>query len=318
MEPENTGLEMAKAFAEGAGKESASNLAEFLSGLFPFWGVTKKAVDVYIQNIEQSNLPSETKMMAIANVKKTFRERKNQAAIIDVAYTALEDRKTIDSDSLKNIDNELIDRLIDSGKFVSDEELQLLCGNVLAGEFENPGSTPKNIVRILSELSKQNANIFSNLCSLQADICLDTGCEVECIGADLMIFQIEAPYLKEMNINFRNIQELEHLGLISFNNTGSYQRTVPSANFPQIHIVSANHVMTVHTKKNTFPCGYILLTSAGKSIARFVQQQYNPQHIQAIRAYFDHFDIETSPTPGIHIIESTKKGMNTEYRYQRI
>lgn len=302
LESENPGMEMAKAFAEGAGKQSASNVSEFLGGLFPFWGMKKKAVDVYVREIEQSNMSPEAKMMAIANTKKTFREFRNQAAIVDVAYTALGDGQNIDADSLKNADSELISRLIDAGKFVSDEELQLLWGNVLAGELEHPGTTPKNVVRILSEISKEYATVFASLCSLRVDILADTGNDIEYCGQDLMVF-LTNNYLKEMNINLNIIRELEQLGLINFVDIGHYSRTITNKDYPYVHIVCNDHVITAINTKDKFPTGQIILTKAGQCISRFAPACYNQQHMEGIKDYLEkEANMKFSPTPGIHII----------------
>lgn len=303
LEPENPGLEMAKAFAEGAGKESVSNISEFLGGLFPFWGMKKKAIDVYVREIEQSDLPPEAKMMAIANAKNTYRELKNQNAIIDVAYSALGEGENIDTDSLKNADSELISRLIDSSKFVSDEELQLLWGNVLAGELEHPGTTPKNVVRILSELSKEYAAAFSALCSLRVEILADTGTDIDYFGWDVMIFQF-SNYLKKINISFDVMHELEQLGLINFVDIGHYNRTIPQEHYPYVHIVCDGHVMTAINTKDKFPIGQIILTKAGQCISRFAPASYNQEHMDGIKYILEHeHNIKFSPTPGIRITE---------------
>lgn len=68
--PDEYGLEVAKAAAEAAGKESVNKLSAVIDSIFPFWGLKKKAVDAYIMEIESSNLPPEAKMMAIASAKK--------------------------------------------------------------------------------------------------------------------------------------------------------------------------------------------------------------------------------------------------------
>lgn len=312
LEPENPGMEMAKAFAEGAGKQSASNISEFLGGLFPFWGMKKKAVDVYVREIEQSNMSPEAKMMAIANTKKTFREFRNQAAIIDITCTTLGDGKIIDTDSLKNADSELINRLIDSSKFVSDEELQLLWGNVLAGELEHPGTTPKNVVRILSELSKEYATIFATLCSLRVRIIADTGKSIHDFGQEMMAF-ITSSYLQEMNINLDVILELEQLGLISFSNIGHYSRSIPQDQFPYIHIVYDNHVMTAFNTISNFPTGHIMLTKVGRCISRFAPAHYNQQHMDGIKYYLENNQkLKFSLTPGIRIIEKYEEGYKIE------
>ncbi len=317
MEPENPGLEIAKAMAGEMGKESVNKFANIIRGLFPFWGLKRTAVDTYIREIEKSNMSPEAKMFAIANTKKTYREIKNQSAIIDIACSAISNNSGAGGDKLPDSDNELILRLIDSGKFVSDEELQLLWGNVLAGEFERPGSTPKNIVRILSELSKENADTFSKLCSLRVDILLDTGNDIENGGFALMV-NVPSLYLDKMGIRTNTCQELQNLGLINFATIGNYYMPINSAAFPYVHIVSGCDVITVHNNGKDFPNGNIALTNVGSYIARFVPRQHNSHHTDEIIHLFGKNAIELSQTPGIRIIEATEAGIGMEYSFERL
>lgn len=317
MGPENPGLEIIKAAAGAAGKESVNKIAQFISTIFPFWGLKKRSIDVFVHDIEQSNLSPENKMIAIANTKKIYKEIKNQTAIIDTALAAVGGIENIRPDNLQKIDYELVSRLIDAGKFVSDEELQLLWGNVLAGEFEEPGSTPKNIVRILSELSKDMAIIFSNLCSLQVNIFLDTGNQIKNIGSDFIIGDLNASYLSELNIQYENLRDLDHLGLISLSDIGDFPRTIPHANFPYVHLVSGTHVITVKTKEDKFLCGRIIPTVAGRSISRFIPKQYNQKHMDSVQEYLKQSGMDISPTPGIYIVEADEKEAGMEYSWEK-
>lgn len=318
MEPENPGLEMVKAFGEGAGKESAGKFAEFIGGLVPFWGTKKKAVDVYVREIEQSNLSPEAKMIAIANVKKTYKELKNQTAIIDAAFATINGKQNPSPGNLQDVDDELVSRLIDAGKFVSDEELQLLWGNVLAGEFEQPGSTPKNAVRILSEISKEHATVFSKLCSMQAEILADSNTSIRYTDLSLMIF-LSNRSLQNMNITLTSIQELEQLGLINFTDTGYYNIRIPHRIYPYIHIVFGDYVLTAIHSEDDFPTGQVILTEAGRCLSRFVPVHYNQQHVDGIKSYLkNNWDMKFLPKPMISIKRKTiRTGRSIVYEYKR-
>ena len=145
------------------------NINEAIKNIFPFWGQKRIAFNIFAEEIKKSNLSPGAKMFTIANAKKIFLEMQNQESIADIAYSALMSRRGENFTLPPVADYELLARLMDSGKFVSDENIQMLWGNILAGELDEPGHTPKNIVRILSELDKSQAEIFSNLCSLQKD-----------------------------------------------------------------------------------------------------------------------------------------------------
>lgn len=332
MAPENPGLEIAKAAAEGAGKESVNKIAQFFENLFPFWGRKKEAIDTYVSEIKQSALSPEAKMMAIANVKNTFRERQNQGAILDVAFSAISCEENVElpcltdgseevtkQPCLTNNSEELILRLMDAGKFVSDKELQLLWGNVLAGELEHPGETPKHIVRILSELSKEYAQIFSNLCSLCVDILLDTGNELHLIGSDCMIdSQSTGDYLNQMKIEKDTLRGLSQLGLINFDEIMEYHSGPFDVDkFPYTHVVSEQTVLTVINDGKPFPMGSIRFTEAGRCIARFVPKRCSLQHMDAIKKRMEEKGIAVSDTPGIQVLAVSTDGLNPHYAYLR-
>lgn len=53
--------------------------------LFPFAGLKQKAVEMYVEDIEKSDLPADTKVFMVLNTKKTFKKIKNQKAIAEIA-----------------------------------------------------------------------------------------------------------------------------------------------------------------------------------------------------------------------------------------
>ena len=50
--------------------------ADIMGMLFPYAGLTKKAVDMYISEIEKSDMSIDTKMFLVMNTKKTFKKIK--------------------------------------------------------------------------------------------------------------------------------------------------------------------------------------------------------------------------------------------------
>lgn len=301
-------------------KEGFHLLDSAVSKVFPFWGQKKAAVNVYIDDVKKSNLPSETKLFLIANTKNTFREMQNQIDIANIARTALISRHGENYTLPPIVDNELLLRLMDSGKFVSDENLQMLWGNILAGELDEPGSTPKNVVRILSELDKVYAQIFANLCSLQIDMLVkfeSPGSETyfNILDTCPMIVS-DTNYLRELNITHDTLRELEHIGLINFASVGEFTRRLPVT---YIHLVSENSVITVVNKNGDFPKGRVLLTNAGQSISRFIPKHCNQQHMATIKAYLnDHKDVEVFKEPKIRITKIAREGTHMEYSCERL
>lgn len=109
---------------------------------------------------------------------------------------------------------------MDSARFVSDEAVQVLWGNILAKEFENPNSTPPSIIRILSEITPKYAKVFETICSLAVDITFsnENGDDIESIHK--IIFPSDYDYLSQYDISLSSLNELELLGLIQCESMG--------------------------------------------------------------------------------------------------
>ena len=62
-----------------------NKVADLFGMLFPYAGIKKKAVDMYIEEIENSDLSTEAKMISLLNAKKTLKKIKNQKNIAEIA-----------------------------------------------------------------------------------------------------------------------------------------------------------------------------------------------------------------------------------------
>lgn len=299
---ESSGLEVMKAAAEGAGRESVNKLANFFGAVAPFWGMRKKAADVYIKAIENGDYTPEEKYMLIAGAKKHCKELENQMAIAEIAQQVAADGTDFSMNS--DVSDEFVSRIMDAGKHVSDEETRLLWGNVLAGEFESPGSTPWSVIRILSEMTRNYAQIFSNLCSLQIDILADSGRRIKVVDTQPFIdTHTSSSYLDDLGLRFSSLQELERLGLICMDSFSGYVNCFHKRNYPKIHLVSEKHVLTVTDYNNDeFPIGDVVLTEAGRCISHFVRRTHNQEHILAIKAYAEKRSVKFGDVPEIEII----------------
>lgn len=253
----------AKGAAELANKNSG-----FFGKLFPYFGLEKKAVDIYIEDIEKSDMPAGTKAYLIMNTKKHFKELKNQAAIAEKAVESAKEGTDF-SDSSK-VDEEWLDRFMDSAKFVSSEEMQLIWGKVLAGEFENPGSTPRNLIRILSEFTPKLARAFRIICSMQVDIStLDEEDNIKETDSYVFVPYIShEEFFSNLEISFEDINELEVLGVIIIN----YYVT-DCTGITLLHIKNRLIAIIQDNEENPeLDTGNIMLTSAGKFLTSITEQ----------------------------------------------
>ena len=196
--------------------------ADLLGMLFPYAGIEKKARDLYIEEIENSDLSTETKVTLILNAKKTLKKLKNQGNIAKIAKENA--KEGTDFSEKSGVSEEWFDRFMESASFVSSGELQLIWGKILANEFEEPGTTPPNMIRVLSEITPVLAKAFRKICSMR--IYIFSLLENEKIETTFQ--KIFVPYngheemFYEIGISFDTLNELEALGIIKFSTIGGY------------------------------------------------------------------------------------------------
>ena len=301
-----------KELAENIDLESVAKLVNAI-GALPRRGVHQRALDAYIKSIENSDDTPDEKYIKISRAKKHCKELDNQAAIGEIALQAA--KEGTDFSQTSKVGEEWLSRYMDAAKFVYNEKTQLLWGNILAGEFESPGSAPPSIIRILSELTQKYAEHFSTLCSLQLWIFYDDGKNITAAAEQPFIdLTRRSTYLKTLGLSFSVLQEIERLGLINLSVGTELVNCSDNKKYPKIHLVSGDKVLTVlEYQNNSFPIGRITLTNAGEYISRFVARKYNPEHMLAVKNYLERNGAKCSEQP---IIEFKKVSVESGFMFE--
>lgn len=265
--------------------DNVLNKATDLMGmLFPYASIKQKAVEMYIEEIEKSDLPAETKVFMLLNIKKTFRQIKNQKAIADIAINNV--KEGTDFTEKSGVSEEWLDRFMDSAGYVSSEEIQLIWGKILANEFDNPGSTPPNMIRILSEMTPTCAKVFRKLCSMR--LLLVSVSEDERITE--AHWKMAVPYngneefMDELGISFKVMNELETLGVIKFDSIAGYITT--GINEKKVLVCVGEKTMEiVEHERGNIPIGNVILTSAGETLIDITTIEEISGYDDAIKKY---------------------------------
>lgn len=277
---EEMALELAKTAAESVGKESVNKLASVIGGFFPFFGLKRQAISTYVEDIQKSDLPREAKMMAIATAKKTYKQLKNQMAIAEIAQNAA--REGTDFSPQSDVDDEWLERFMDAAKFVSDEKVQLLWGNILAKEFEEPNSTPPSVIRVLTEITPRYAKAFQVLCSLECSIFPEISDNV-----DMLILSKKFDYLDEYGFSLHELTELQMLGLIQIETAGYVIQFDRNEDREIRCVYGEDEVVIREYPDKQFPIGIVHLTEAGKLISGFVEKEIVDGHFEAVCEYLE-------------------------------
>ena len=270
-----------------------NKMADLFGMIFPYAGIKKKAVDMYIEEIEQSDLSTEAKMISLLNAKKTLKAIKNQKNIVEIAKDNAKEGTNFSEKS--GVNEEWFDRFMESASFVSSEEMQLVWGKILANEFEQPGSTPRNMTRILSEFTQDYAKVFRILCSMQVLLVSLNEDEkiVQANWRNVIAFDQNEEYMRKIGVSFKLLNELETLGVIKFDTVAGYATTNMMEKKVLVY-VNGNIIETNLRGDDNFPIGNVLFTSAGEALRKITETHMLEGYEDSVRKYLklNHVTVE--------------------------
>lgn len=303
----------AKTLVDIAKNENALDKATGLMRmLFPYVGVKQKAVDMYIKDIEQSNLPTETKTYMLLNIKKEFKKIKNQKAIAEIAIENMKEETILSPDN--HISEEWFDRFMDSAGFVSSEEIQLIWGKILANEFERPGSTPPNLTRILSEITTELAKAFICICSMSIRIMPLYNDNIEELHNTIMVpYKTSEKNLLDLGLTFRILNELETLGVIKFNSVSGY--IMKGIDSERVLICVGDKLDVVEKyNKCEFPIGNVILTAVGESLFSIIERIEINGYYEMVKNYMKNNGVEFANEHNYEIVAVNDESLKIRKR----
>lgn len=293
-----------KAALELAQNENVVNkTTELLGMLFPFMGLKKKALDMYLSDIENSDLPSESKLMAVLNAKQTIKKLRNQGKIADIAVANAPEGTDFSRQS--GVNEEWFDRFMDSAGFVSAEEMQLIWGKILAKEFESPGSTPSNMIRILSEITPTYAQAFRKICSMKTIIIgIDNDGNPQKAAQRVFVpYSQNEDVLNKMGLTFGMLNELDTLGLIKFDALSGYAATGFEQKLVLLYANGKTITINKH-EKNEVPIGNVILTLTGECLMKITPTDTMPDYGEVIEKYLRNDNIKILENSGYQVLKT--------------
>lgn len=196
-------------------------------------------------------------------------EQLNRDTVVAHAAAELVDDEQIADEP---VDPDWMKRVFRTVQDISNEEMQLIFGKILAGEVKQPGSFSLRTVDFLSTFTKKEAASFRDICAFswkdEDDI-------------DIILFSLEE---NNWNIKMPSYNELQHLaeiGLIEYSvgmfapKFGYEQSTITlSYNGSKFKIEA--ETPKDDTGKPRISAGIVLLTKMGKELAQVCQPDRDP------------------------------------------
>lgn len=203
-------------------------------------------------------------------IKKEKRRQKNIEEVVSTAGQILEAEKDVPKES---VNPDWAIRFFDIVQDVSDNEMQLLWGQILAGEVKRPKSFSLRTLETLRNMTKEEAEMFQKIVqfALRRD--------------ELFVFS-EDRALNGFGITYYDIAKLVEIGLLQ---AGDFVNKIfPSVeDDTEIGFVYGNNVIIIKQKSNSksFGVPVRLFTVPGQELSKLVNVKPNIDYIKELSAF---------------------------------
>ena len=178
----------------------------------------------------------------------------------------------------ENVDNDWLIKYFEKVRSISDEDMQELWAKILAGECNNTGSFSKMTLNIVEELDKNDAILFSSLCS----------CVFKIAGeSHPIIFEANDSEYQTLGIDYEKLLHLQSLGLISFNPITGYKRQGFEKKALLEYFDKKIILEFPKDKENEFRMGNVLFTQAGKQLFTICKLHRNDIILEKTLTFFE-------------------------------
>lgn len=232
-----------------------------------------------IERIIEAHFSPFVEAALISNSQRILREKCNQDAIIEIALKEL-DEAQLPQDG-KRPSDDWMSRLLDEAKHVSDEDLRFTWAKLLAGEIECPGSVPIRALHIMSEMTKEYAKAFQEICNCLVWFFYQK--EEGKIDSDFVGLAVYSSdyVLEEQGVDLGTVNELEMMGLITPYDIRGKKLDWKHVKNSRIHMYCSGESATIKKwDEEQLKIPSTQLTSVGLSIAKLLLPVKN-------RNYFD-------------------------------
>lgn len=169
--------------------------------------ITDGQVKIIENVLDNENIDIETKRIFLATYKKQYKELKRCAKVSEEALEKINK----DSDASK-VTEDWYDFFFDKVRIISDERIQSIWAQILAGEINTQGSFSKSLIHNLSIMTSKQANDFCNI----SRFCIkEYRSHKQTKHVHAFIFIKDNPKLYESSgVTYEGLKDLESLGLV--------------------------------------------------------------------------------------------------------
>lgn len=223
-------------------------------------------------------------------VNKEKRRQKNIENVVTVAGTILQTEEKVSEES---VNQDWATRFFDIVQDVSDDEMQLLWGQILAGEIKQPKSYSLRTLELLRNMTKEEAELFRKV----AQFTLKQG--------NVFLFSADG-VLEKFGISYSAIAKLIEIGLLQPGDFVHKNYSPHKMKDNLIGIIYGDLVIIINQKsaaqKISIPIR--LLTTPGKELARLISIIPNIDYIKELASTIKQENVAVSYSKIIRIDEN--------------
>ena len=227
-------------------------------------------------------------------VNKETKRQKNIEDVVSIAVSFLEAEKEVSNEP---VNSDWATRFFDIVQDISDNEMQLLWGKILAGEIKRPQSYSLRTLEILRNMTKEEAELFQKVAQFT----------ITKQDQDVSFLLSSNNNLIKQWIPYCYIAKLIEIGLIqpSDNIRSNYSPNYTS-NINKIFLIYGNIVVIIYQMPNAsfFSFPVRLLTTSGKELARLISITPNVDYIKELASIIKQEGITVSYSKIVRIDEN--------------
>ena len=273
----------AKGTAEGTIEALFNKGGAFANVIFPR-SIDRYEAKKYLKEMikQDDNLNYIEKAILLSDADKLLKENMRKVQIAEKASSILHFNNFEDEVIKKNIedDSEWFERFFDEAKFVSEEQLQLVWANILAQKISNPNLVPKSLTRILTEISKDQAEAVQIIANMNVVFFrVDKNGDIDEAGNCIFVPETK-DNLDEYGINIGILEELEALGVLKLT-PYAFDEKGKVGIFYNHRIISPYDF----SEEGHISIGTVKLTQAGMCLANIADARILDGYLEKVRDY---------------------------------
>ena len=266
-----------------------------------------KAYEIEIIERAKANALSEGKLIEADTIDKIqeriiYKETRRQENIDNVTQIAAQQLSQEESVSEEPVDDDWTTRFFNIIEDISNEEMQVLWGRILAGEIKQPKSYSLRTLDVLKNLTFEEASIFTKFAQLK----LTSG------NTNMIYNQDNGTFLQnEFGITFMDRLLLTELGFIASENNLEF--SFNSTQEKKINFIEYGKKGIFLKREANTPkqaISVLVFTKIGVELSKLIEQTTNVNYIKKVCSSFKHPNVKITYGDLIYFPDETVRLFN--------